>query len=145
MHTMDKTPRILTIIGLIFEGLGVVGSFFGGWLMVNLDTLPGVTYSSFEMSQAEFDELLELMAWLGEIIYIFAIVLSVIFILNLFVFVKLMRSQYDEQAAKKVYLYQAIWGGINILFNQVTGILYLVSGVSGYSGHREEKDIREGI
>ena len=46
---------------------------------------------------------------------------------------------------KKIYLYQAVWGGINILFNQVTGVLYLISGVSGYSGHHEEKDVREGI
>jgi hypothetical protein len=142
---MDKTPRILTIIGLIFEGVGVVGSFFGGWLMVNFDSLPGVSPSSMDMSQADFNELIEFMAWLGDIIYGIAIVLGVIFILNLYIFTKLIGSKYEEASAKKVYLYQAIWGGINILFNQITGILYLISGVSGYSGHIEETNIREGI
>lgn len=145
MHTMDKTPFILTIIGLIFEGLGVVGSFVGGWLMVNLDSLPGVSAVFLDVPQEEYDEMIEIMVWFGEIIYVIAIVLSVIFVINLFLFVKLMRSQFEEETAKKVYLYQAIWGGINILFNQVTGILYLISGVSGYSGHREETNIREGI
>lgn len=145
MHTMDKTPRILTIIGLIFEGLGVVGSFFSGWLLVNMDSLPGVSASLLDVPQDEYEEIIEIMAWFGEIIYIMAVVISVVFIVNMFLFIKLMRSQYDEEAAKKVYLYQAIWGGVNILFNQITGILYLVSGVSGYSGHREETNIREGI
>jgi hypothetical protein len=31
------------------------------------------------------------------------------------------------------------------MFNQITGILYLISGVSGFNGHREEGNIRDGI
>lgn len=145
MHSMDNTPKILTIIGVIFEGLGVIGSFFGGWLLKNLEAFPFMSAQYADMPQAEFDEMIELMTWLGGIIYGMAIFLAVVFVINLFLFIRLMSSKFDEEQAKKVYLYQAIWGGINILFNQITGILYLISGVNGYSGHREEKNIREGI
>jgi len=145
MHSMDNTPRIITIIGLIFEGLGVLGSFFGGWLLQNIESIPFMTADMADLPQDEFDEMIALLEWLGGIIYGLAIVLAVVFVINLVLFVRLIGSRYTEEQAKKVYLYQAIWGGVNILFNQVTGILYLISGVSGYSGHREERNIREGI
>jgi len=142
---MDKTPRIITIIGLIFEGLGVLGAFLGGWLLANLENFPGVSSSSMQLSPAEFREMMDLFVWLSKLVYGQAIFISLLFLVNVYLFTKLMRSQFTEEKAKLVYLYQAIWGGFNILFNQVTGILYLISGVSGYSGHKEEKDIREGI
>lgn len=145
MHTMDKTPRILTIIGLIFEGLGVVGAYVGGWLLVNIESLPGVSASSMDLSQADFQELMDLFVWFGNVMYGLAVFVTIIFLINVYLFTKLMGSKYTEEKAKLVYLYQAIWGGFNILFNQVTGILYLISGVSGYTGHKEEKNIREGI
>ncbi len=145
MHSMDNTPRIITIIGLIFEGLGVLGSFFGGWVLQNIESIPFMTADMADLPQDEFDEMIALLEWLGGIIYGLAIVLAVVFVINLVLFVRLIGSRYTEEQAKKVYLYQAIWGGVNILFNQVTGILYLISGVSGYSGHREERNIREGI
>lgn len=145
MHSMDNTPKIITIIGLIFEGLGVLGSFFGGWLLQNIENIPFMTADMADLPQDEFDEMIALLEWLGGIIYGLAIVLAVVFIINLFLFIRLIGSRYTEEQAKRIYLYQAIWGGVNILFNQVTGILYLISGVSGYSGHREEKNIREGI
>jgi len=142
---MDKTPKILTIIGLIFEGLGSIGAFFGGWLLANLENFPGVNATTMELSQAEFRDLMDLFAWLSKIVYGQAFLVTVFFLFNIYLFTKLMRSKFTEEKAKLAYLYQAIWGGFNILFNQVTGILYLISGVSGYSGHKEEKDIRDGI
>lgn len=145
MHKMDNTPKIVTIIGLIFEFLGVIGSFFGGWILKNFDQFPMVSAETMEVTQAEFEEILELFAWFGGIVYGIAIVITVVLVFNVYLFVKLMKGDFSEESAKKVYLYQAVWGGINILFNQITGILYLVSGVTGYSGHKEERNIREGI
>jgi len=56
-----------------------------------------------------------------------------------------MKGKFTESQAKKVYLYQAIWGGVSFLFNQVTGILYLISGIGGYNNQKEEVNIRDGI
>ncbi|QMS84853.1 hypothetical protein [Candidatus Xianfuyuplasma coldseepsis] len=145
MHQMDKTPRILTIIGLIFEGIGAPSTLFGAWVMMNFDSFPGISAETMDLTQQDFNEVVELFAWLGDILFVLAIVMGVVFLVNLVLFVKLLQGKYDEESAKKVYLYQAIWGGINVLFNQVTAIMYLISGVSGYSGHREERNIRDGI
>lgn len=145
MHQMDKTPRILTIIGLVFEGIGVPSSFLGAWVMMSFDSLPGSSPEMMNLPQQDFDEVVELFAWLGEIIFVLAIVMGIVFMVNLILFIKLIKGRYDEETAKKIYLYQAIWGGINVLFNQITAIMYLISGVSGYSGHREERNIRDGI
>jgi len=142
---MDKTPKILTIIGLIFEGIGVLGMFFGGWIMINFEHFPGVNPESMNVSQTDFDDMLSFFHLLGNVLYILGIITVAMFVLNLYLFIKLILRKWSEETAKKVYLYQAIWGGINILFNQITGIMYLISGVSGYSGHREETNIREGI
>jgi hypothetical protein len=145
MHTMDKTPRIVTIIGLIFEGLNVVGTLVGGLFLRNFESFPLFDLAMAEMSAAEIDEVLELFAWLSNILIGMAIVVGVFFLVNLVLFTRLMQGRYTEEAAKKVYLYQAVWGGVNVALNLITGILYLVSGVTGYGGHKEERNIRTGI
>lgn len=50
---------------------------------------------------------------------------------NLVLFTKLLNGKFDEETASKVFLYQAIYGGVNLLFNQLVGVLYLVSGIQG--------------
>ena len=145
MHSMDNTPKIVTIIGLIFEGLGVLGSFVGGLMLSNIENSPFYDLLVMDTTPSELDEVIELMTWMGGLVYGLAIFTGIFFIVNVYLFVKLMSGKFEEETAKKVYLYQAIWGGVNILFNQITGILYLVSGVTGYSGHKEEKNVRDGI
>lgn len=145
MHEMDKTPRILTIIGLIFEGIGAPSTLFGAWIMINFDSFPGVSPATMEVPPEDFNEIVELFSWLGNILIGMGIIMAIVFVVNVILFTKLLRGKYDEETAKKVYLYQAIWGGINVLFNQITAIMYLISGVSGFSGHREERNIRDGI
>ncbi|HKL60860.1 MAG TPA: hypothetical protein VJY66_00610 [Acholeplasma sp.] len=70
---------------------------------------------------------------------------GIVILINLFLFIRLMKGKFTESQAKKVYLYQAIWGGVSFLFNQVTGILYLISGIGGYNNQKEEVNIRDGI
>ena len=85
------------------------------------------------------------MGYLVGILTILAVVISVMFFINLFLFSKLIKGKYTEEQAKRVYLYQAIWGGINVLTNSVTGILYLISGIQGYNGEVDRIETREGI
>ena len=145
MHEMENTPKIVTIIGLIFEFLGLTGIVFSGWMLRNFDKLPGFDAQSMDIPQSEFNEMIRIFDIFSNVVYVIGIVVAFFVLLNAFLFIKLIKGSYTEEQAKKVYLYQAIWGGINLVFNQLTGILYLVSGVTGYNGHKEEKNIREGI
>lgn len=145
MHTMDNTKRIITIIGLVFEVISVFGIIFGLWFMKNFENIPGMSVELASMSPEEY----EFMMWVFEIsiniMTVLIFIVGLFTVINLYLFTKLIRGKFTEEQAKKVYLYQAIWGGINLLSNQVTGILYLISGVGGYNGHKEQKDIRQGI
>jgi hypothetical protein len=142
---MDNTKRIITIIGLIFEGLGVAGTFFGLWILRNMERIPSIQLGFEEMTDSEYEATMAVFNLLESIVSVMVIILSILFVISLYLFIKLLKGKYTEEQAKKVYLYQAIWGGINLLSNQITGILYLVSGVGGYNGQREETDIRQGI
>ncbi len=145
MHTMDNTKKIVTIIGLVFEVISVFGIAFTLWFFKNIDSIPGMSLELAEMSQEEYD----LMMWVFDLsISIMSVMIFIVgffALLNIYLFSKLISGKYTEEQAKKVYLYQAIWGGINLLSNQITGVLYLISGVGGYNGHKEQTDIRQGI
>lgn len=145
MHTMDSTKKIITIIGLgfeIFSVLAIIGSL---WFMKNFEKFPGMSVELANMSQDEY----EFMMWIFDIsISIMTVMIFIVgffTLLNLYLFSKLISGKWTEEQAKKVYLYQAIWGGLNLLSNQIVGILYLISGVGGYNGHKEQKEIRQGI
>lgn len=145
MHTMDSTKKIITIIGLALEVISVAAIGFSIWFLQNIDSIPGMSMELTEMSPEEY----EFMTWIFDlslsIMNVMIFVVGFFALLNVYLFSKLMSGKYTEEQAKKVYLYQAIWGGINLLSNQVTGILYLISGVGGYNGHKEQKDVRQGI
>lgn len=145
MHEMDNTKRIITIIGLVFEGISVLGIAFGLYVFRNLESIPWMTAEYADMTQEEYEFMMSFFELFANIFSVMIVVVTVILLLNIYLFSKLMSGKYTEEQAKKVYLYQAIWGGINLLSNQITGVLYLISGVGGYNGHKEEKDIRQGI
>ena len=145
MHRMERTPRIITIIGLVFEGLAGLTTGITALLINFIDKLPGYSASLEDLPADELEALEIMMHFLLVLLIVFAIVFSVMFVFNLILFLKLMTGAFTEKQAKKVYLYQAIWGGLNVLFNSVTGILYLVSGIQGYNGEVDRIETREGI
>ena len=145
MHKIEDTPKIITIIGLVLEGLAglvytgmaVLFSYSGGIIEF--------LQEADEMTVEEEEFLQIMMNWMSGLFIVLAILFVVMFFINLYLFTKLIRGSYTDAQAKKVYLYQAIWGGINVLLNTVTGILYLVSGIQGYSGQVDRINTREGI
>lgn len=145
MHEMDNTKKIITIIGLGLEIVSVFAIIFSIWLFSNFENIPGMSAELAEMSQEDYDMMMWVFNFSLSIMNVLVFVIGVFSIINIYLFSKLIRGKYTEEQAKKVYLYQAIWGGINLLSNQITGILYLISGVGGYNGHKEQKDIRRGI
>ncbi len=142
-HKMDNTNKIVTIIGLVLEGFSAF--FLLMFLLVWDQYMRLVSLAESDMSAEEFEILVDLFDVLHIVVIVTGIILSIAFVVNIVLFSKLVRGRLTEQTAKKVYLYQAIWGGVSLLFNQITGILYLVSGVRGFNNQREETDIREGI
>lgn len=145
MHEMDNTPKVLTIIALILEGLGSL-IIIAMLLLLNLsgwiDSLYVDMAADLEMEIANFETLFYTYLY---VIQVLMSIYVVFFIINLVLFIPMIKGKYTNKKARSIYLYQAIWGGFNILSNQIVGILYLVSGVQGRSGHREMTNIREGI
>ncbi len=139
MHKMESTSKITTIIGLVFEGLGVLGAALGAVLTGHFAGMDTSFFMDFDLSQSEASLLLTMLSIFSIILTILGVLLLVVFLINLVLFTKLIYEKYDEETAKKIYLYQAIWGGINLLFNQILGILYLISGIQGRSSLASSK------
>jgi hypothetical protein len=142
-HKMDRTYKIITIIGLVFEVINVffltlftiVVNSYEDWFSYNPDLM---TFEDYEYLITMFDIL--------KIVFVVVLIIITPFVvLNLVLFIKLIKGTLSEESAHKVYLYQAIYGGITLLSNQIVGILYLISGVYGYKGFKEERNIRPGI
>ncbi|MFK5883551.1 MAG: hypothetical protein QM489_04335 [Candidatus Izemoplasma sp.] len=151
MHKIEHTPKVLTIIGLILEGFaGAVALAMGlvfRWLLAETEFEEDFRAELFsEMGNTQDTELIiDLYMFFFNSIFYIGVIVFVVFIVNVYLFTKLLRGKFTEKQAKKVYLYQAIWGGFNLLFNQITGILYLVSGIQGFNKKPDKIEVREGI
>ena len=145
MHKIQNTPKIVTIIGLALEGLAAFSAILSAIFIPLLFNSEFFLSDLGEMTSEELEFFDIMISWMTSIMIVFALLFTIMFTINIILFTKLIRGKFTEEQAKKVYLYQAIWGGISILLNTVTGILYLVSGVQGYSGHVDKIDTREGI
>ena len=133
MHKMEETPKVLTIIGLVVEGLAVL-VFAGANVLVRiLEAIPKSDLIAEGMTPEEADIFLSSMGVLGTVFIIIGIMLVIMFSVNLFLFTKLIRQKFNVNQAKNVYLYQGIWGGISLSFNTITGVLYIISAVYTHS------------
>jgi len=142
-HVMEKTPKTLTIIGLVLEGFAALSSLVSGILLVNIDRFPFVE-EIYATVPAEEEWIFELMTGLiGVMILVLGIVLGIMFIVNFILFTKLMRGDVSKESAKTIYKYQIIWGIISLLMNTLTGILYLISGFQGFEGLKSKPEVRE--
>jgi Na+/proline symporter len=142
---MEKTPKILTIIGLVLEGIAALSSIVFGLLFVNVDKFVffDEIYATVPPDEQWIFDLFT--GVVGVLILVMGIIIGIIFIINLILFSKLMRGDYSEETAKKIYKYQIIWGVISLLLNTLTGIFYIISGFQGFEGQKDHFDVREGI
>ncbi|MCF7927160.1 MAG: hypothetical protein K9L74_06280 [Candidatus Izimaplasma sp.] len=142
-YQIDQNKQIMTIIGLIFEGivsivifgLGVVFGHILGFIQL------------IDSTEVMPPNLVDIFDVLGTIFVIWGALIFIIFIVNLVLFTKLIKGKLTKEQAHKLFLYQAIYGGFNMIFNQITGLLYLITGITGYQNHSDftKKDIRGGI
>lgn len=133
MHKMEETPKILTILGLIIEGLAFL-VYVGANIIVRILAAVSKTEWLNEGFTSEDAELMvRALPLLASLFLGIAILLLIMFVINLFIFIRLIKGGYTEDQAKKIYLYQAIWGGISLTFNTISGVLYLISAVQTHS------------
>ena len=130
-YRMEKTPKILTLIGLVLEGLAAFSSLVSGYLLMNFDRFAFLEemYASIEEGEQWIFDLMT--GVIGGFVLGLGIVLTIMFVVNYFLFSKMMKGRFTQDTAKKVYKYQIIWGILSLLMNTLTGILYLVSGFQG--------------
>lgn len=140
MHKVKKDSRRLTTVALVFEGLASIGFLFiafGLYLLsdFSLDFLLNIILSD---GANPTDPLTDLDSLMLVIIVLFSIVGTIvlpIFIFNFIMFTKLLRGNFSESTANKLYMYQMIYGGLIVIFSfsllLVPGICYVLSGYKG--------------
>lgn len=134
---MNKMVRNLTLAGLIIQALSLIGLF----TILILSFQPAV----ITLIQTELGN--EAM-WFGVIrtILMVSVSLSIVFFtLNTFIFVPVIQGKSVPHLSGK-FLYLGIYGAVNLTFNQLLGLIYLIAGIMGYNQiEKEENPIRDGI
>jgi len=135
MHRPDNVSKIATIVGLVLEGLSLVMSFLG---VLFISWLRRADMEFFYNLDPDFpEEFFEFLSPVLSIAFIVSVVmtvlLTIIFVVNVILFSKLLRNRFQTSHSKRVYIYQIIWGAINLLMNQLVGLAYLISGINGQS------------
>ena len=130
MYKIDDTSRILTVIGLVWEALAIMFFAIGAIVLRQMASIPKQDLIDEGMLEIEADLFLNITNVFSIIFITIGVLLITVFLINVVVFTKLIKGKYTTDQARIVYIYQAIWGGVSILFNTVTGILYLISAVS---------------
>lgn len=134
---MTPTVKNLTLIGLIFEGISLIFLYL----------ISVFVYQPWLVNLLE-SELADGVAWLPlvRILILFMTVLATLFMaLNLYLFIPIVKGQTTAKTGA-TFLYQAIYGAVNLAANQILGILYLVAGILGYNQIEKDKNpVREGL
>lgn len=133
MHKSEDASRIATIIGLVFEAIGMFSMLAFAAAINVADVLTTDMFLEEGFNQSDAELLMSILEVVGIILFFLGGILLVVFMVNLVVFTKLLTGRFDRTHASKTYLYQIVWGIINLFFNQVVGIAYLVSGIKGRS------------
>ena len=140
MHQVEDTSKISTIIGLIIEGLGMFFMLSMAAMINLMDAIDEQFFLEEGFTESETEMLLNFVDILGIVLLVLGGVLLIVFMVNLVLFNKLLNGKFDIETAKKVYLYQIIWGAIILFFNQISGILYLISGIKGKTTQNKLKN-----
>ncbi len=127
----NNVSRITTIIGLIFELLTAVSMAIISRILLNLPQGIVDVIKAENLPAAQETLMFDALNLLGIIVAFLAVVSFLAFLVNQYLFRRLLRGDFNVTTSKNVLLYQAIWGGINIAFNTIVGVLYLISGIYG--------------
>ncbi len=133
MYEPKRISKVTTVTGLVFEGLGLLAIVLALVVLIVLMGQGRDLFLDQELTEGQVDMILLVINVLIVILFVIGFLVLVFFVVNLYLFTRLLQGRFTPEQAKNVHLYQAIWGGVNILFNQIAGVLYLVSALSGLS------------
>lgn len=145
MHKMENTPKTLTLIAMVFEGITVPFAILGFYIyktFFNIEFLesylPSQDLGEIEMVLGFYDFSMYAMLILAGLLFI-------VFIINMIFLRKLMNGKCSEEEASKLYTYQLIIGIVEIFVNTISGVCHIVSAVQGKNRTPDKVEIREGI
>lgn len=133
MHKPEEASKVGTIVALIFEGFGMFGMLAFAAAINVAEAFSVEMFLEEDFTQSEAELIVSILDLLGIVFFVLGGILLVIFMINLVLFTKLLSGRFDTEQASKAYLYQIVWGAINLLFNQIAGVAYLISGIKGRS------------
>ncbi|MFP4286104.1 MAG: hypothetical protein ACLFRI_00270 [Candidatus Izemoplasmataceae bacterium] len=133
MYKISEPSKTLTFIGLIWEGLAMMFFAFGAVILRQMSLIPKEDLIAEGMLELEADMFLNVTSVLNIVFVIVGMILFVVFLVNVVLFTKLIKGSLTPAQAKNLFVYQAIWGGVSLIFNTITGILYLMSAISAQS------------
>lgn len=143
---VHQTTKTTTVLGLVFEGFGLLMMILGLVFLQLLSTLSVNDLMAEGLSQGDAQIVLLAGAVLRLVLLVLTFIVSLFFMVNLWLFSRLVKQRYDYETVQKVLLYQAIYGGFNMLFNQIAGVLYLISGITGRQNLKvPQETVREGL
>ncbi len=132
MHKINPLSKGTTIAGLVAEALYLVPILLLGLMILSQsfiyhDVIDEIA-RAFEINASLVDTIARI---LGFFLLGMFVIWSIVFIINLVFFSKMIRGHYEYGRVRSLFVWQVIWGAINLLFNQLTAILYLISSISG--------------
>ncbi len=138
MHKVNDTSKNLTVFGLVVEGLALLAFSFASAVFTNASEEMFEVNGNGGFDEATIASLVEIMHIVGTVFVFVALVILIGFAVNLSLFTKLLKGRYDETRARRVLFYQALWGCLSLLFNVISGILYIVSAIKALTEKKED-------
>ncbi|MFW6299193.1 MAG: hypothetical protein ACOC14_05875 [Bacillota bacterium] len=143
MHKPEEASRIGTVIGLVFDGIGMFSMLAVSAAVNVAEIFTTDLFMDEGLTQSEAELMIDIMDVLGGVFFVIGGVFLFVFMVNLVLFTKLLNGRFDNETASKTYLYQIVWGAINLIFNQIAGVAHLISGIKGRSTNERSERFEE--
>lgn len=146
MTKIPSSSKVLTIIGLVIEGLSSLAMWGITLLLSRIPAWFEESILLFSEDVMEFNQIMNGIPFIRVIVILFSVFISILFIVNLIFFIPTILGKKSETFTSNVFLYQAILGGISLFTNQLLGAIYLISGIIGRNElEKNIENVRDGI
>ncbi|MEC9485822.1 MAG: heavy metal-binding domain-containing protein [Candidatus Izemoplasma sp.] len=108
-HIMEQKPKLLTIIGLVFEGVAVISMVFFTWILLTFTESKLYALIEVDTTPSELEEIEMVLSFIQTPILVLAIIMAILLVVNLFC----LRYYYEEsshmkQPKKSIYIKQLL-------------------------------------
>lgn len=146
MTKIPSSSKVLTIIGLVIEGLSFLAMLGITLLFSRIPAWFEETILLFSEDVLEFNQIMNGIPFIRVLLILFSVFISILFIINLIFFIPTILGKKSQTFTSNVFLYQAILGGISLFTNQLLGAIYLISGIIGRNElEKNIENVRDGI